>query len=100
MRRVSSICVKAAIAAVGCVILFAAADVPGTAKSIRPAAAVTNLSKKGDRLPIASVRKLDARASSSGAPRTERKLPPLGCDPMFSPVAAPSQASLYRRCAA
>jgi len=100
MRRVSSICVKGTMAALGCVILFAAADARGIANSIRPAAGVTNPSKKGDRLPIASAPKSNAGVSSSGATPTERKRPPLGCDPMFSPVAAPAQASLYRRCTA
>jgi hypothetical protein len=59
-----------------------------------------NSTKKGDRLPITSASKALVSISSPNATPSRAKRPPLGCDAMFSPAAAPAQAHLYGRCAA
>ena len=60
----------------------------------------TNVNRinKGDRLPLAPT--LTARSNSSSSTiRLSPKGPPLGCDPLFSPIADPIKVRLYyRRC--
>jgi hypothetical protein len=99
MRRVSSAGVKIGIAALGCLILFGAVSAPGIAKNQQRAAVVANTSGKSDRLPLSALSK-PAAAVSSPTKLSVTKRPPLGCDPMFSPIADPAHAGLYRRCAA
>jgi hypothetical protein len=51
-----------------------------------------NPAKKGDRLPMTSAA-MSFYTKSSSPGRL-----PLGCDPMFSPIADPAHARLYGRC--
>jgi hypothetical protein len=96
-----SIFAKGSIAALGCMILLTATDAFGVARNGvgRPAAVVVNLGKKGDRLPMVAAPK--ARVSPSVVTQSaSKRRPPFGCDAMFSAVADPAHAGLYRRCAA
>jgi hypothetical protein len=56
---------------------------------------------KGDRLPqtvgFSSYRK-DTGATDIGS--STHKRPPLGCDPAFSPIAAPNLGHIFKRCLA
>jgi len=61
-----------------------------------------NRTLKGDRLPILHSpilnppdwqSEFDSRLSTTPQPPM-----PVGCDPAFSPIAAPRQANVYRRC--
>lgn len=99
MRPVSSGSFRVLIAVLGCVILLGAMNAPGIAKNNRHTAVVTNPVGKGDRLPIATAAH-GAQASPSKPALAAGKRPPLGCEPLFSPIADPAQANLYRRCAA
>jgi len=95
MRRVRSGYFTEAVAVLGCIMLLGTANAPGIAKNDQRAAAVTDVGRKSDRLPMTS--------HSSEAPSelmlSAARRPPLGCDPLFSPIADPAQARLYRRCA-
>ena len=51
---------------------------------------------KGDRLQSAVA--APPPAADSPALSVVRKRPPLGCDPLFSPIANPSSGHLYNRC--
>ncbi len=95
MPRLFSICIKGAIAVVGCAVLFCVANEPGTAQYERRTAIVSNSAKKGDRLPTSAAK---APTPSFYAKPSSPRRPPLGCDPMFSPIADPAHASLYGRC--
>jgi hypothetical protein len=54
--------------------------------------------RKGDRLPLFS----SGTARRDGTPEglESRQRVPVGCDPAFSPVAAPSLSMIYGRCTA
>jgi hypothetical protein len=99
------ICTRAAIAAVGCAVLFCAVNGPGAAQHAAQyqqqttivVANVANPAKKGDRLPMTSAVKAGAGTPSFYTKSSSRH-PPVGCDPMFSPIADPAHASLYGRC--
>ena len=104
MPALFSICIMGAIAVVGCAVLFCAVNGPGAAqhatqyelRTTTIVAMVANSAKKGDRLPMTSAAK--ARTPSLYTKSSSPKRPPLGCDPMFSPIADPAHASLYGRC--
>ena len=96
MPGLFSICIKGAIAVFGCAVLFCGANEPGAAQYEQRTAIVANPAKKGDRLPMTSAAK--ARTPSFYARPSSPRRPPLGCDPMFSPIADPAHASLYGRC--
>jgi len=98
MRRKSSGYLREAIAVLGCVILLGATDGSGIAKNDQRAAAATNPARKGDRLPVTSSAR-GFEASPSKAMVSTGGRPPLGCEPLFSPIADAAQARLYRRCA-
>jgi hypothetical protein len=84
---------------------FGAAQVAPGAGHAAPAFSV-NRALKGDRLPLFHPL-VDQRSDPPAAARrdlpgpdglqTQRKVP-LGCDPAFSPVSAPSLSTLYGRC--
>jgi hypothetical protein len=57
-----------------------------------------NRINKGDRLSAAVAAKLNTQPAPLSTASTPKR-PPLGCDSMFSPIAEPSQARFYRRCA-
>jgi hypothetical protein len=88
---------KGSIIVIGCAMFFGSVNAPGAARYEPPNKPVfAHSGKKGDRLPMAS-----ATRAHSSLPYTKpasTKRPPLGCDPMFSPIADPAHASLYRRC--
>lgn len=96
MPGLFSICIKGAIAVVGCAVLFCAANEPGAAQHEQQTAIVAKPAKKGDRLPMTSA--ANARIPSFYAKPSSPRRPPLGCDPMFSPIANPAHASVYGRC--
>jgi hypothetical protein len=61
--------------------------------------------RKGDRLPVVnsgvSGRTGEVWRDNARGPsrlETREKAPPVGCDPAFSPVAAPSRIAIYGRC--
>jgi len=57
--------------------------------------------KKADRLSALSRAKIYLDNSSSTAMvSSPSKRPPLGCDPVFSSIANPATARIYKRCAA
>jgi hypothetical protein len=66
----------------------------GAALSATTPAVAVNRALKGDRLPA-------ARPEQAGAPVliAPQARVPFGCDAAFSPVAAPSMAHVFRRCA-
>lgn len=99
MRRALRNFVIMAIAMLAGAILSGAVNAPGIAKGEQRIAIVTNSGKKGDRLPI-TLTAHAAKALPFKAVQSAGKRPPFGCDPMFSPIADPAQAGLYRRCAA
>ena len=104
MPGLFSICIKGAIAVVGCAVLFCAVNGPGAAqhaahdqqRTTTIVANVANPAQKGDRLPMTSAAK--ALTPSFYTKSSSPRRPPLGCDPMFSPIADPAHASLYGRC--
>ncbi|HUC52377.1 MAG TPA: hypothetical protein VMA30_23545 [Xanthobacteraceae bacterium] len=77
-----------------------AASPPAAARSRQPDSANINRVNKGDRLMVPLIpqaqRKLPSPADSM---KTSLQRPPLGCDPAFSPVADPTRAGIYKRCA-
>jgi hypothetical protein len=93
---------KIVIAALGCAILigYSAMGAPGIAKPDQRIVVTSNSSKKGDRLPVVSTTKPQANVPSPSTMVAPATRPPLGCDPMFSPIADPAHARLYRRCQA
>jgi hypothetical protein len=91
------------VALLGCLIIagVAAIDAP-RADNDRSVLISVNRTNKGDRLPSA-VKPIGHRESSSSATKLSAppKGRPLGCDPLFSPIADPAKARLYyRRCMA
>jgi len=98
MRRFLQTCVVAASAILAVTVVTAGMNAPGIAKSERQNIAVTNSSKKSDRLPVTFTDQA-AKPSQSKVTKSAGRRPPFGCDPMFSPIADPAQAGLYRRCA-
>jgi hypothetical protein len=106
MRRTHPRYLRYTIALVGCAMFigYSAMNALGAAKP-EPRAAisapvVTDAIKKGDRLPIVSASPPRANVLSPSTMRSSGKRPPLGCDPMFSPIVDPAHARLYRRCEA
>jgi len=87
---------KGAIILVGCAMLFGSVNALGAARYEPQNTVSAHSGKKGDRLPMASATK--AHASLPYTKPASAKRPPLGCDPMFSPIADPAHASLYGRC--
>lgn len=61
---------------------------------------IVNRANKGDRLPSAAT--LDAylkrSLSTTATPRASNR-PPVGCEPVFSPIVNPANAYIYKRCA-
>jgi hypothetical protein len=100
MPALSRICVRGAIAVAGCAVFFCAVNGPGAAQHAaqyeQQTMIVANPAKKGDRLPMTDAAK--ARTPSFYMKSSSPRRPPLGCDPMFSPIADPAHASLYGRC--
>jgi hypothetical protein len=97
MPRISSTSTrKAAIVVISCAVLFGAVNTHGAARYEQRNTVYSNPDRKGDRLPLAFTGK--APASSPNAKPSSAGRPPLGCDPMFSPVADPAHAGIYRRC--
>jgi hypothetical protein len=104
MIRLSPYSLKQAsvIAVLGCAIVggVAAIDAPRAGNDQTVVVSV-NRTNKGDKL--MSVAKPAAQlnnVSSAAKLTTTPKGPPLGCDPLFSPIADPVKARLYyRRCA-
>ena len=95
-----------AVAVLGCLIVAGIAAVDGTrASSSQTALVSVNRTNKGDRLTPAAksaalLRSRSAANSSATKLSASPKGPPLGCDPLFSPIAEPAKARLYyRRCA-
>jgi hypothetical protein len=90
------------VAVLGCAIVggIAAIDAPRAGNDQTVVVSV-NRTNKGDKL--LSVAKPAAQlnnVSSATKLTTTPKGPPLGCDPLFSPIADPAKARLYyRRCA-
>jgi Neisseria meningitidis TspB protein len=93
---------KVAVALSACFILvgYSTIDARGIAKPDERIALTANSSKKADRLPVVSPSKSHANVPSPGTMLAPAARPPLGCDPMFSPIADPARARLYRRCEA
>ncbi len=92
-----------AVAALGCLIITGIAATDSPRASNDPSVLITvNRTNKGDRLSSAAalaprLKELPAAGKLSAPPNG----PPLGCDPLFSPIADPAKARLYyRRCAA
>jgi hypothetical protein len=90
------------VAALGCLIIggVAAIDSP-RADNEQSVLISVNRTNKGDRLPSVA-KSAGHREGSSSATKLSAppKGPPLGCDPLFSPIADPAKARLYyRRCA-
>jgi len=55
---------------------------------------------KGDRLPYTSRPKTAVNGSLlTPTPQMQAQRIPLGCDPAFSPLADPTRALIYKRCA-
>lgn len=98
MRHVSRNCIVAATLVLAAAVWSGAMNTPGIANKEQRIAVVANPSNKGDRLPV-TITAHGAKASSLKAILPAGKRPPFGCDPMFSPIADPAQAGLYRRCA-
>jgi hypothetical protein len=85
-----------------------AAPITGTAVSDRTPPVSVNRDRKGDRLPLV---KSTSNSTQPGTGHTilwdlhglngsqARERVPVGCDPAFSPVASPSLATVYGRCA-
>jgi hypothetical protein len=72
-----------------------AAPITSVAVSERTPPVSVNRYRKGDRLPL--FRSSDNLRGLGGSQARERV--PVGCDPAFSPVASPSLATVYGRCA-
>jgi hypothetical protein len=65
---------------------------PGTKISV-------DRTRKGDRLPDAAMHyQTSNNSSSTETATTSPHRPPLGCDPAFSPISAPSLAHIFKRC--
>lgn len=101
MRCTSSYHFKRTVAAVllSCFIAggVGAMTNPAVTESNETTTISVNRTQKGDRLPQASIaypRPNDSEISTSPKPV------PLGCDPAFSPVAAPQFAHIFGRCMA
>jgi hypothetical protein len=90
------------IAVLGCLMISSVAAIDATrasgSQSVSLSVAVNRINK-GDRLP--SIAKPAAALSAPSATKVSAppKGPPLGCDPLFSPIAEPAKARVYRRCA-
>lgn len=73
---------------------------PGASESEQSVAVSVDRTNKADRLPQVP----SAQRSQHGLPSTEivpsPKRAPLGCDPVFSPVADPARAHFFKRCTA
>ena len=93
LREVVAIMVLGGLIGGGAAALMA----PDAANGEQMALVSVNRINKGDQLPSAWASKIDLNSSSTAA---SRKRPPLGCDAMFSSIADPTQAHIYRRCAA
>lgn len=72
-------------------------DATGTEPSDK---ASVNRTHKGDRLPRVAMRYHQSvnNSSSTETATASPKRPPLGCDPAFSPISAPSLAYIFKRC--
>ena len=86
----------------GCAIFvgYSAMNALGVVERNNRIPTTANFLNRGDRLSIVSASKPRANILSPGTMRSSAKRPPLGCDPMFSPIADPAHARLYRRCEA
>jgi hypothetical protein len=71
---------------------------PAIVKNDRIAVTSVDRTKKGDRLPQASVLQQRWNATS-GFPASSTRIP-LGCDAAFSPIADPARARIFKRCVA
>jgi hypothetical protein len=91
------------IAALGCLMISSVAAIDATRASGSQTAAVSvavNRINKGDRLSSTAKPAAALTAPSAAKLSAPPKGPPLGCDPLFSPIAEPTKARVYRRCAA
>lgn len=73
--------------------------VPDAAAKTEPTM-IVNRVNKGDRLPSAAALRayLKRSLSTTATPQTSKR-PPVGCEPVFSPIVNPANAYIYRRCA-
>jgi hypothetical protein len=93
---------KAAIAVLGCVVVGGCSLIgaPGDVTAERTAPVSVNRANKGDRLPSVAVAKSFLKGTPSTAASSRPRQLPLGCDAAFSPIADPTRAGIYKRCAA
>jgi hypothetical protein len=90
------------VVVLGCFIVGGLGTVkaPSAAGRDRTATVSVNRTNKGDRLPSASAPVYSTISLSNEKSPVPPKRPPLGCDPVFSPIANPAQAHIYRHCTA
>jgi hypothetical protein len=98
MRSVSRNCIIAASLMLATAFTGGFLITPSIAKKQQPMIVTSNPINKGDRLPITAATRGTKASPLKASSATKR--PPLGCDPMFSPIADPAHAGLYGRCAA
>ena len=91
-----AIALSSCLVVAGCGAMSAPADV----NAERTAPVSVNRINKGDRLPAVATAKLSANGARSTAALSAPRRPPLGCDGAFSPIADPTRAGIYKRCAA
>lgn len=89
------------VAVLGCLIISGVAGIDSLrASNDRTISISVNRTNKGDRLPSVAALHMNRPAAAATKLSTPPKGPPLGCDPLFSPIADPVKARLYyRRCA-
>jgi hypothetical protein len=101
MRCISSYCIKKTIAAVvvSCFIAggVSAMTKPAVTERNETIIISVNRTQKGDRLQASIAQQHPNNSKTISAP--PRRVP-FGCDPAFSPVAAPEFAHIFGRCMA
>jgi hypothetical protein len=85
---------------IGACIAGAASAPAAAARSRQPEIAGINRVNKGDRLTVSLIPQAQRKSPPpADSMKTSLRRPPLGCDPAFSPVADPTRAGVYKRCA-
>jgi hypothetical protein len=101
MRTVFAFGLSGAIAIVGlCGLTIAATLTTDAAAGARQYKVEVNRALKGDRLPQSAPAQRNSGGSSGSETTASPKTAPIGCDPAFSPISAPSLAHIFKRCMA
>jgi hypothetical protein len=96
VKQLAAACVFSGLIAAG----VSAQTIPSTVDNAPTVSVYINRATKSDRLfPAPKTQRALDNSGAAGAARSPKPIP-VGCEPPFSPIAAPAHADIVKRCLA